>query len=70
MKKHLCRTLMALGLTLAAVGAGLPTAWADEPNPPLDCAAALLMDLLNDPHTVPRSQMLGYELVCRESTGD
>ena len=33
-------------------------------------AAALLMDLLNDPHTVPRSQMLGYELVCRESTGD
>ncbi len=22
-------------------------------------AAALLMDLLNDPHTVPRSQMLG-----------
>ena len=32
-------------------------------------AAALLMDLLNDPHTVPRSQMLGYELVCRESTG-
>lgn len=34
MKKHLCRTLMALGLTLAAVGASLPTAWADEPNPP------------------------------------
>ena len=33
-------------------------------------AAALLMDLLNDPHTVPRSQMLGYELICRESTGD
>ena len=33
-------------------------------------AAALLMDLLNDPHTGPRSQMLGYELVCRESTGD
>ena len=44
MKKHLCRTLMALGLTLAAVGASLPTAWADEPNPPLDCAAALLME--------------------------
>ena len=33
-------------------------------------ASALLMDLLNDPHTVPRSQILGYELVCRESTGD
>ena len=33
-------------------------------------AAALLMDLLNDPHAVPRSQMLGYELICRESTGD
>ena len=33
-------------------------------------AAALLMDLLHDSHTVPRSQMLGYELVCRESTDD
>ena len=33
-------------------------------------AAALLMELLNDPRAVPRSQMLGYELVCRESTGD
>ena len=33
-------------------------------------AAALLMELLNDPHAIPRSQMLGYELVCRESTGD
>lgn len=33
-------------------------------------AAALLMELLNDPHAIPRSQMLGYELVCRESTDD
>lgn len=33
-------------------------------------AAAQLMELLSDPHAVPRSQMLGYELVCRESTGD
>ena len=33
-------------------------------------AAALLLELLNAPHAVPRSQMLGYELVCRESTGD
>ena len=33
-------------------------------------AAAQLMELLADPHAVPRSQMLGYTLVCRESTGD
>lgn len=33
-------------------------------------AAALLMDLLADPHAVPRSQMLGFELMERESTGD
>lgn len=33
-------------------------------------AAALLMELLADPHAVPRSQMLGFELVCRESTND
>ena len=33
-------------------------------------AAALLMDLLHDPHAIPRSQTLGYELVCRASTGD
>ena len=33
-------------------------------------AAALLMEFLNDPHTVPRSQILGFELKCRESTGD
>ena len=33
-------------------------------------AAALLMELLADPHAVPRSQMLGYELMVRESTND
>ena len=33
-------------------------------------AAALLMELLNDPKAIPRSQMLGYELIERESTGD
>ncbi len=33
-------------------------------------AAALLMELLRDPHAVPRSQMLGYELMERESTED
>ena len=33
-------------------------------------AAALLMEFLSDPHTVPRSQILGFELKCRESTED
>lgn len=33
-------------------------------------AAALLMVLLADPHAVPRSRMLGFELVKRESTAD
>ena len=33
-------------------------------------AAALLMELLADPHAVPRSRMLGFELVKRESTAD
>ena len=33
-------------------------------------AAALLMELLRDPHAVPRSQMLGFELMKRESTDD
>lgn len=38
------------------------TAWRD--------AASLLMELLNEPKAIPRSQMLGYELMERESTGD
>lgn len=33
-------------------------------------AARLLMELLDNPHAVPRSQVLGYELKCRASTGD
>ena len=33
-------------------------------------AASLLMELLADPHAVPRSQMLGFELIKRESTDD
>lgn len=33
-------------------------------------AAKLLMELIADPHAVPRSQMLGYELKRRASTGD
>ncbi len=33
-------------------------------------AAALLMERLTDPHAVPRSQMLGFELRLRASTGD
>ncbi len=33
-------------------------------------AAALLMELLNEPKAIPRSQMLGFELMERESTGD
>lgn len=33
-------------------------------------AASLLMELLADPHAVPRCQMLGFELMKRESTDD
>ena len=33
-------------------------------------AASLLMELLNEPKAIPRNQMLGYELMERESTGD